>query len=115
MSTRMEDLRNEFLSDVAAHAATVLQDHGVDDDVAEQAGAAIADHLADHWGGQVLSVPKDYAYKLAQRDVEILARYTGDNLASLAREYDMTTRGVRKLLARATLRQRDSLQGSLFG
>lgn len=114
MSTRMEDLRNELLSDVAAHAAVVLQDHGVADDVADQAGAAIADHLASHWGGQVLTVPKDYAFRLAIRDQAILAAFDGANLQELAKRYDMTERGVRKLLARAHKRQRDLYQGKLF-
>lgn len=114
MSTRMEDLRNELLSDVAAHAATVLQDHGVDGEVADQAGAAIADHLADHWGGQLITVPKDYAYRLALRDQAILAEFDGANLPDLARRYNMTDRGIRKLLARAHKRQRDLYQGKLF-
>lgn len=114
MSTRMEDLRNELLSDVAAHAAVVLQDHGVADDVADQAGAAIADHLASHWGGQVLTVPKDYAFRLALRDQMILEEFNGTNLPELAKRYDMTERGIRKLLARAHKRQRDLFQGKLF-
>lgn len=114
MNSRMEDLRNELLADVAAHAAEILLDHNVAPDVAEQAGAAIADHLADNWGGQVVSIPKDFAYKLAQRDRLILGQFDGANHSELAKRYDMTERGIRKLLARAIQRQRDLFQGKLF-
>lgn len=114
MSTRMEDLRNALLTDVAAGAAVVMQDHGIAVEVAEQAGAAIADLLADNWGGQIVTVPKDHAFRLAIRDQEILAAFDGTNLQELAKRYDMTERGVRKLLVRAHKRQRDLYQGKLF-
>lgn len=114
MSTRMEDLRNALLSDVAAGAAVVMQDHGIAIEVAEQAGAAIADLLADNWGGQVITVPKDHAFKLSIRDQEILAAFDGTNLPELAKRCNMTERGVRKLLVRAHKRQRDLYQGKLF-
>lgn len=114
MSTPMEAKRAELLGDLAAHACQLLQDYGVAADLAEQAGSAIADHMADHWGGQIVTFPKDYAFRLAKRDLEILAAFTGNNHAELAKKYDMTERGIRKLLARALLRQRDLLQGKLF-
>lgn len=113
--TRMEELRNELLADIAAHVLEILQDHSIGTDIAEQCGAAIADHLADNWGGQVVSIPKDHAYKLAKRDVAILREFTGNNHSDLARRYDMTERGIRKLVTRAIQRQRDLFQGKLFG
>lgn len=115
MSRRMEDLRSELLIDVATHSALILRDHGIAEDVADQCGAAIADHLAETWGGQVISVPKDYAYRLSQRDQAILAEYTGQNIDALARRYGMTTRGMRKLIARARRRARDAMQMDMWG
>lgn len=114
MTTRMAQLRSELLSDTASHAARVAQDLGIAEALAEQVGAAIADHLAEHWGGQVVNIPKDHFYKLSKRELEIMAAFNGHNFADLAREYGMTTRGIRKLVARAIVRQRDLFQGNLF-
>lgn len=114
MSSRMEELRNELLADMAAHTAEILADYCIDPDLADQAGAAIADYLADHWGGQVVSIPKDFAYKLAKRDHQILREFDGTNHSDLAKRHNMTERGIRKLLARAIKRQRDLFQGKLF-
>ena len=113
-SDRMEKLRAEMLADVAAHTVETLVDCGIDPDIAEQCGAAVADRLADHWGGLVFTMPKDYAYKLAKREVAILTAFTGNNHSELAQEWNMSERGIRKLLARAIVRQRDLFQGKLF-
>lgn len=113
--SRMESRRNEFLADVAAHAADIVKDFNLPDDIAEQIGAAVADNMADNWGGQVLTFPKNYAYKLAQRDRRILEAFRKDpNYATIARANGMTERGVRKLLRRAESRDRDLRQQQLF-
>ena len=109
-----EKLRSEMLADVAVHIIEALTDCGIDPDIAEQGGAAAVDRMADHWGGAVFTMPKDYAYKLAKREIEILASFTGNNHTELALQYGMTERGIRKLLARAIVRQRDLFQGKLF-
>ncbi len=114
-SRRMDDLRSELLADVTAHTAATLIGHGIASDVADQCGAAVADHLAEAWGGQVISVPKDHAYRLSQRDQAILQEYTGDNLEGLARRYSMTQRGLRKLIDRARRRNRDAMQVDQVG
>lgn len=108
--------RAELLSDVAAHATQVLRGLGVATDVAEQCGAAIADHLADHYGGEVISWPKDCAYKLAARDREVLAdREAGMSAAALSRKYGISERGINKLLSRARRRHVVDAQQDLFG
>lgn len=114
MTTRMAHLRNELLTDTAVHTARVAQDLGVSPAVAEQLGSAIADHLAEHWGGQVVNIPKNHFYRLAKRELEIMAAFNGHNFADLAREYGMTMRGIRKLVSRAIVRQRDLYQAKLF-
>ncbi|TXH74475.1 MAG: hypothetical protein E6Q88_04305 [Lysobacteraceae bacterium] len=111
----MEARRNELLADVAAHAAATAQEFGVPADQAEQIGAAVADALAANWGGQTLSFPKDAAFRLSQRDREILAAHRGGApVARLAREYHMTEQGLRKLLRRAELRAGGLDQIELF-
>lgn len=82
--SRMEPMRNKLLSDVAAQAANIIKEHGIEADVAEQAGIAIADHLAEHWGGQLINFPKDYLFKLAERDLRIYNEFAGHNHGALA-------------------------------
>lgn len=114
MTSPMEAKRAELLADLAAHTAAVLQELGITGELADHAGAAVADHMADHWGGQVLSVPKDYSYRLAERERVILGEFSGNNYSELAKAYNITERGLRKLISRAILRQRDLFQGNLF-
>lgn len=114
MTSPMEAKRAELLADLAAHTAAVLQEIGIAGDLADHAGAALADYLADHWGGQVVSIPKDYYYRLSERERTILSAFSGNNFAELAKAYSITERGLRKLINRAIVRQRDLLQGNLF-
>jgi Mor family transcriptional regulator len=110
----MEVVRLELLSDIEAHATEIIKDHGIAQEIAEQAGVAIADFLADHWGGQNVSFPKDYQYKLASRDLQIYRRFNGSNYHTLVKETGMTERGLRKLLDRVHRREQNRLQPRLF-
>lgn len=111
---RMESMRHELLSDVAHYTADILRAHGVDDDVAKQAGCALSNHLAEHWGGQVLSFPKDYLYKLSQRDLKIYSEFDGSNHSDLARKYDVSVRAIYKIIKRARTRVVERNQPGLF-
>jgi len=110
----MEAARHELLSDVADHAAATLRDYGIAADVADQAGVAIANILAEHWGGQLISFPKDYHFKLAERDLRIYGEFTGVNHAELARRYKPTVHGIYKLVERVRRREVERRQGELF-
>lgn len=110
----MSERRNELLRDVAAHAADVARDHGIADAIADQIGCAIADRLADVWGGQLITFPKDMAYRLSQRDMVIYAEFNGTNHSALARKYGIGTRAIYKLIARARTRSRGLDQPDLF-
>ncbi|WP_027672067.1 Mor transcription activator family protein [Rheinheimera baltica] len=110
----MDALRSELLDDVAAHAKQILADHGIADDVADQCGIALAEFLAEHWGGQLINFPKNFLYKLAQRDMDIYEEFTGNNHAKLALKHGMTTRGIYKLINRAHKRIVAEKQPDLF-
>lgn len=114
ISPHMEQQRHELLSDVADLVAVVLEDHGVDVALAEQCGAALADRLATHWGGQLINIPKDYRFNLANRDLLIYEEFTGNNHGELARKYGMTVRGIYKIIERARKRDLDYRQPKLF-
>jgi len=112
--SRMEFKRHELLADMVAHSINVLMDHGISAEIAEQAALALADHMAENWGGQTVCFPKDYFYKLAKRDLLIYAEFNGNNYDVLARKYQMTDRGMRKLLDRVHQREMGRRQPRLF-
>ena len=95
--------RNEFLSDLQAVATAHLAEH-VSGPAAELVASSLTDHLADYWGGQLINIPKDYHWKLSQRDAEIYAAFNGHNYAELAKKHDMHERSLRKLLDRVRKR-----------
>ena len=95
--------RNQFLSDLMDVAKKHLQEH-VSGPAADLVAGSLTDHLADYWGGQLINIPKDYRWKLSQREAEIYAEFNGYNIAELARKYDMHERSMRKLLDRVKKR-----------
>ncbi|TDK66011.1 Mor transcription activator family protein [Sapientia aquatica] len=113
--SRMEQKRHELLSDLASHGTAILIEHGIDDAVADQVATAIADFLAQHWGGQNITIPKDYHFKLSNRDMVIYQEFArGVPYDALAIKFDMTERGMRKLIERVTKREISKRQGKLF-
>lgn len=110
----METLRHELLSDVAVHATDILLAHGVDPSVADQAGCSVANHLAEHWGGQVISYPKDYLFKLSKRDLQIYDEFDGTNHSTLSRKYDVSVRAIYKIIKRTRKRAIDKAQISML-
>lgn len=113
-STRMEGMRRELLADVASHASEIAAAHGVKTDVADLIGATVADHLAQHWGGQVISIPKDYHYKLSDLHLQIYTEFTGNNHMELVRKYGISLQWIYKLISRVGKRETDKRQKKLF-
>lgn len=109
----LAETRHELLDDIAAHTATVLSEHGIDAALAEQAGSAVADHLANQWRGATLYIPSDYHHRLTKRDLQILGEFNGRNHHALARKYNLTPSSIYKLLKRTQDRKFDRDQGKL--
>lgn len=108
---RMEEKRNELFADVVVTTDRLLQEYELAPIAASLIANAVADHLADHWGGQNLSFPKDYRRKLSERELEAYERFNGENFDTLARDFGMTERGMRKLIARVRDRLRRNSMG----
>lgn len=114
-SEAMDTLRAELLTWLADHTAQVLADYGIEADLAEQAGCALADDLACEWGGQVISIPKDHFFRLARRDQVLLAAHrAGESMPAIAMRMRITVRAVRKICKRAIERDPNHLQQPLF-
>ena len=113
-SSRMGAQRNELLSDLVGLAERVFVELEVSPAQASIVANALADRLADHWGGQNINFPKDYRWKLARVELEILDAFKGDNIPELARKYKMTERGIRMLIRRVRARITAANQAGLF-
>lgn len=107
--------RAELLADVEDQVSALLCRSGINADTAGFVAVGVADMLAKHWGGQVVSIPADHAYFRRRRDAEILARLTAANVGELAREFGIGERGLRKAAERARLRQRGAAERARLG
>ena len=95
--------RNQFLTDFMDWARSHLGHH-VSPEAADLIASDMTDGLVDHWGGQLINIPKDFHWRLSKRDAEIYAAFNGYNIGDLARKYDMHERSMRKLLDRVRKR-----------
>ncbi|MEO6917645.1 MAG: Mor transcription activator family protein [Collimonas sp.] len=107
-------MRRELLADVASHASEIAAAHGVKADIADLIGATVADHLAEHWGGQVISIPRDYYYKLSDLHLQIYTEFKGNNHMELVRKYGISLQWIYKLIKRVHMREMDKRQPRLF-
>lgn len=113
--TRMAERRNELISDLVAVVERVLGDCEIPPSVATVTASALADRLADHWGGQNISFPKDFRWKLAKLELSIYDEWSrGAQFGDLALKHRMTERGVRKLITRVRSRVAAAAQPGLF-
>lgn len=112
--SRMSERRNELLTDMMALAEQTLTEHGVGSNESVLIASALADRLADHWGGQNITFPKDFKWKLARLELEIYDFYTGENLGETALKFGITERGLRKLIKRARKKIVSNRQRDIF-
>lgn len=96
--SRPEQRRLDLLTDVADHAAAILIEFGLSKEAAALAGESIADNLANNWGGQVMSFPRDCRFKQAKIRATVAAEFNGFNHADLARKYGLTVRYVYRII-----------------
>ncbi len=56
--------------------------------------------LGEEYAGQVICFPKDYRYKIAQRDLDIYNSFNGRNWGELGCRYNRTENALRKIVKR---------------
>ncbi|HTF98639.1 MAG TPA: Mor transcription activator family protein [Cellvibrio sp.] len=112
--SRMAHLRNELLTDVCDQIAKVLLEFNIEPAKAEHAGSHVANFLAEHWGGQLITFPKDHLHKITQRDLEIFEKVTAANITEIAKEYGLTVNGIYRVIRRIRTRAISEKQPNLF-
>lgn len=111
---RMAERRHELYADLMDLLQRLLAEYGVSSNEALLIASDMADRLADHWAGQNITFPKEYRRKLAKVELEIFDAFKGHNLPAIALAYNISERGLRKLIARVTKRLRCGNQPGLF-
>lgn len=105
----------ELLLDLSSHVAVKVEELcGVAPEKANAVGLAVADLMSAHWGGQLLYFPKGMARKLSARDLEIYARFNGNNHSDLAREFDVSLQHVYRIIKAVHAGEVAARQGGLF-
>ena len=112
--SRMETARHELLSDIADQIALVLHELNIDGDVAEQCGEVIANHLAEHWAGQHITIPKDYAHKISARNLQIWEEFDGSNHRELAKKYGITPNAIYRIIKQTHRLAMNATQADFF-
>lgn len=113
-STSMELRRKELLKDVSAHVAAVLVDLNIDKAKAQLAGNEVMAHLANHWGGQQIYIPKETDYWAGDHVMEIYNACRGGNFPEVALKFDISVRTVYRIYKRVRRRIIEENQGDLF-
>ena len=99
----MAHRRHQFLTDMIDVSSAHLADH-LPAEAAQRVAESLADRLTDHWGGQLINIPKDFRRRQPEREAQISQEFNGSNYGELAIKYDMCEHSVRKLLTRVKAR-----------
>lgn len=95
--------RHELLADVESVATTTACNLGLPQEKAQHIGAAVADAICEQWAGQQITFPKRGYVGLSPREEAIMAQHAaGVPVFRIAKEFEMTERGVRALIKRVS-------------
>lgn len=100
MADATRRIEAELLVDLAAKVAEqVVAALQVDAQRAQAIGDAVAVVIARDWGGQNVYIPMDHAAQRAERNAQILQRYSGDNVSQLSVEYRLSEQAIYRIIA----------------
>ncbi len=107
---------NELLADVATKVADMYDAALADPSPPSGAafGERVANMLAEDWGGINIYIPKGKNRRLRQRNAQLWAEFTGDNISELARKFGLSEQRAYAIIAEERARRR-LRQGTLPG
>lgn len=88
----------EFLKDLQEQAFVTLRANGLPAGQAEDIASALARHMCQHWGGQLLYFPRGQSLQRGERDMKIYREFNGFNQADLAQRYDTSVQHVYRII-----------------
>ena len=103
-----------LLMQIIMHIETELLNIGIAQDEAEKIAKKICDKLRHTFGGEQFYFPKGTELDTILTHHSIFNKFNGCNHAELAREFDMSTQNIYRILARAYKKESDKVQPDLF-
>lgn len=103
--------RHKLYEEIADHVHSFVIGNGGNDTDAEKLSDGIVNLIADLFGGQNFTFPKDIGYDLKARDLKIYNEFLGSaNTVALGKKYGLTERGIYKVIARVKNKLRTEKQ-----
>ncbi len=96
----------EILSDLSSKVCNTLVNTGMAKPQAHAAASAVTEHISEHWGGQLIYIPKAYKFKLSAKYQEILRKWTGRNAGELSREMGVSVQRIYQIIKEERQRQK---------
>ncbi|WP_374354536.1 Mor transcription activator family protein [Chitinimonas sp.] len=115
MSAKDDSLGKQLIADFEARLISLLKrDAGMPEQSAREAAIKLIDDIQQEWGGVPLYFAKGHLNRLSRRDQDIYTRFSGSNFLELARQYRLTERQIRIIVAKGRLLERQRRQTDLF-
>ena len=110
----MQIRRHELLEEIELLVIALCKNYNLGQDICEQIGVSVANCLCEEYAGQVICFPKDYRYKIAQRDLDIYNSFNDRNWGGLGSRYNLTENALRKIVKRVQDRIIKEKQPDMF-
>ncbi|MFV1476685.1 Mor transcription activator family protein [Serratia marcescens] len=93
--------RHKLYEEISKHVHAFVRSNGGDETFAEELSNGVVKLIANLFGGQNMTFPKDALYDMKYRDLILYKEYMGSkNIAVLSQKYGMSERGIRKVIER---------------
>lgn len=104
---------HELLAEMLTTLAVELHDAGLDTTSANDIAWRTTEVFRDRWGGQNIYIGQGLSFESLQRYKQIWDKFTGDNVAELARHFDLSEQAVYKAIRIMREQDRQARQGML--
>lgn len=103
----------EILSDLLTTLAGELHKAGLDMTTSNQTAWVATEVIRDKWGGQLVYINQGVSFETMARYRLIWEQFTGDNVAELARQHNISEQQLYKIIRIMRADQQARLQGQL--
>ena len=100
---------------IAAITAGLVEEFGDTPEDARKRALLAMDRIQAEAAGTGIYIAKGHLWHISEKHRRIYRRFTGNNHAALAREFDLTERQIYSILAAVGQEEFERKQGKLFG
>ncbi len=110
-----EDQAPELLLDLATQIEmSLVKDRLLSKEDARHFGIAMAQKMADDWGGLMIYIPKNLKNLLSSRDIQMYREFNGRNHWQLAKKYKLSMAQVYVIISKMRELEVKRTQPDLF-